>query len=75
MEEARRVLERLQRIEALERTSAPSGELLAELRTLVLEAETWLRAEPEPGAAADALARCAAALEAERAEEVALLAR
>lgn len=75
MEEARRVLERLQRIEALERRSAPSGELLAELRALVLEAETWLRTEPEPGAAADALARCAAALEAERAGEVALLAR
>jgi hypothetical protein len=75
MEEARRVLERLQRIEALERSSAPSGELLAELRSLVLEAETWLRSEPDPGGAGDALARCAAALEAERAEEVALLAR
>jgi len=75
MEEARRVLERLRRIEALERRSAPSDELLAELRTLVREAETWLRAEPEPGAAADALARCAAALEAVEAEEVALLAR
>ena len=75
MEEARRVLERLHRIEALERRSAPSDELLAELRTLVREAETWLRAEPEPGAAADALARCAAALEANDAEEVALLAR
>jgi hypothetical protein len=75
MEEARRVLERLHRIEALERGSAPSGELLAELRSLVLEAETWLRSEPEPGGAAEALARCAAALEAERAEEVALLAR
>jgi hypothetical protein len=75
MEEARRVLERLRRIEALERSSAPSGELLAELRSLVLEAETWLRSEPEPGDAADALARCEAALEAERAEEVALLAR
>ena len=75
MDEARRVLERLRRIEALERRSVPSDELLAELRTLVREAETWLRAEPEPGAAADALARCAAALEAMEAEEVALLAR
>lgn len=75
MEEARHVLERLRRIEALDRSSAPSGELLAELRTLVLEAETWLRAEPEPGPAADALARCAAALDAERAGEVALFAR
>jgi triphosphoribosyl-dephospho-CoA synthetase len=75
MEEARRVLERLRRIEALERRSAPPDELLAELRTLVREAETWLRAEPEPGAAADALARCSAALETLEAEEVALLAR
>jgi hypothetical protein len=75
MEEARRVLERLQRIEALEQRSAPPGELLAELRTLVCEAETWLRSEPEPGAAADALARCAAALATEQAGEVALLAR
>jgi hypothetical protein len=74
MEEARRVLERLRRIEALERRSAPTEELLGELRTLVREAETWLRAEPEPGSAADALARCSAALEAESREEVALLA-
>jgi hypothetical protein len=75
MEEARRVLERLRRIEALERRAAPSEELLAELRTLVREAETWLRAEPEPGAAAEALARCSAALEAENREEAVLLAR
>jgi hypothetical protein len=74
MEEARRVLERLQRIEALDRSSAPPQELLEELRTLVREAETWVRSEPDPGAAAEALARCAAALEAERAGEVALLA-
>jgi alkylhydroperoxidase family enzyme len=45
MDEARRVLERLARIEALDRAAAPPGELLAELRALVREAEEWARAE------------------------------
>ena len=40
MDEAR-VLARLDRIDALDRTSAPPGELLAELRGLLDEAE-WL---------------------------------
>ena len=48
MEEARRVLERLQRIEAL-RTGAEAeaepGRLLAELRALLSEGEAWLAAE------------------------------
>lgn len=40
MEEAR-VLARLDRIDALDRQGAAPGELLAELRGLLREAETW----------------------------------
>jgi triphosphoribosyl-dephospho-CoA synthetase len=75
MEEARRVLERLARIEQLEREHAPAGELLDQLRELVQEAETWLRAEPEPAGAVAALARCREALAVEERWEVVLLAR
>jgi predicted Ser/Thr protein kinase len=39
------VLERLTRIEALERTGAPPGRVLEELRALVGEAEVWARRE------------------------------
>ncbi len=45
MDEARRVLERLDRIEALDRATAAPGELLEQLRALVREAEEWSRAE------------------------------
>jgi DNA-binding response OmpR family regulator len=45
MEEARRLLERLDRIEALDRARAGPRELLAELRALLREAEAWSRAE------------------------------
>jgi hypothetical protein len=41
---AEQVLARLERIEEL-RTGGPPGELLAELRALVPEAEAWARAE------------------------------
>jgi triphosphoribosyl-dephospho-CoA synthetase len=75
MEEARRVLERLARIEQLEREHAPADQLLDQLRELVQDAETWLRAEPEPAGAVAALAQCRAALAAEEREEVVLLAR
>jgi hypothetical protein len=68
MDEARVVLRRLERIEALEQHEAPAGELLAELRALVREAETWLRAEPEPQGAVEALARCRGVLDVEHAE-------
>jgi hypothetical protein len=53
MEEARAVIERLKRIEALERVEAPAGALLSELRDLIAEAEAWVRAE-RPGARAEA---------------------
>jgi hypothetical protein len=66
MEEARRVLERLARIEALERAGAAAPELLDELRALVTEAEAWTRAERADTARADcALERCRAALRGE----------
>lgn len=75
MEEAREVLERLERIEQLDREQAPATELLDELRELIRDAETWLRSEREPERAAAALARCRTALEANGREEVVLLAR
>jgi len=59
MDEARAVLERLARIEALEREGAPPRALLGEVRELLREAETWLEREREPGElAAGALERC-----------------
>jgi hypothetical protein len=45
MDEALTVLERLERIETLDRAGAPAAELLAELRALVREAEAWTRRE------------------------------
>jgi hypothetical protein len=74
MEEARRVLERLARISDLERNQASPPELLDELKELVREAELWLRAEPEPGGAGEALARCRKALEVDEREAVMVLA-
>jgi hypothetical protein len=64
MDEARTVLRRLRRIEALEREGAPARSLLAEVHALIEEAEAWLSAEGAdaegPGAdlAEAALARC-----------------
>ena len=75
MEEARRVLERLERIAALERRQAPAGELLGELRELVLEAEAWSRVEGGPQSASGAVDRCRASLEANERGEVPLLAQ
>ena len=45
MEASRAILDRLERIEALDRRGAPAAEILAELRALVTEAEAWSRAE------------------------------
>jgi len=45
MDEATRVLERLARIDALERERVAPGLLLDELRALVREAEAWARTE------------------------------
>jgi hypothetical protein len=54
MEEARAVLARLERIDALERARADPAVVLAELRELVREAETWARRERDPVAIAAA---------------------
>lgn len=75
MEEARRVLERLARIEELERECAPSDQLLDQLRELVREAEAWVRVEPEPERVVAAVERCRSALGVGEHEEVVLLAR
>jgi hypothetical protein len=66
MDEARAVLTRLERIEALEREGASVPSLLAELRELVGEASAWAEREGDPRAlqAAEAL------VEAGRAEAV-----
>ena len=59
MDEARTVLRRLRRIEALEREGASARWLLAEVRALIEEAAAWVEAEG-PGAdlAEAALGRC-----------------
>ena len=63
VDEARAVLIRLRRIEALEREATSPRLLLAELRELVREAEAWVRAEPGGTERAEAaLGRCQAAL-------------
>ena len=68
MEEARTVLSRLDRIEALERAGSPPAVVLAEVRALLVEAERWVRAEPGgTELAAAALDRCAEAFAARRA--------
>jgi hypothetical protein len=64
MEEARRVLARLERIEALDREQALPGTLLSELRALLAEAEEWARAErTAPETALEAVERCRQMLE------------
>ena len=60
MEEARAVLARLERIEALEREGAGVKPLLCELRELVREATEWAEQERDPRARAAAAALAAA---------------
>jgi hypothetical protein len=63
MDEARAVMVRLGRIEALEREGAPPRSLLAEVRALLEEAEAWVASERGgTGAAEAALERCRDAL-------------
>ncbi len=61
VDEARAVLTRIERIEALEREGASPERLLAELRQLAREAAEWARVEGDPAAQA-AAAACARAL-------------
>ena len=59
MDEARAVIQRLERIEALEREGATPELVLAEVRELLREGEDWIRAERHgTDAAAEALERC-----------------
>jgi hypothetical protein len=60
MEEARKVIQRLDRIETLRRDEAPTAVLLAEVRALLADGERWLAAEPgdDLGGARAALERC-----------------
>jgi hypothetical protein len=58
------VMERLERIEALQRADAPAAALLAEVRKLLCEGEAWLVAEgPRGGDALAALGRCRGSVE------------
>jgi hypothetical protein len=64
MDEAAAVLARLARIDALEQEGAPPHALLAEVRKLLAEAETWIAAEPGgTERAAEALDSCRHAFE------------
>jgi len=67
MDEARAVLERVARIEELERAGVPAGALLLEVRALLGEAQAWARCEgPETEGARAALERCLEALDRRR---------
>lgn len=65
MDEARQVIERLERIDALRREGAAAADLLAEVRGLLAEGERWLAAEKpdEVERARAALADCRTSLE------------
>jgi hypothetical protein len=64
MDEARQVIERLGRIDALRSAGAEPRALLAELRELVREGQAWLGAEGRDAVAASvALGSLAGALE------------
>jgi hypothetical protein len=62
VEKEREILERLERIDGLRREDAPAGVLLDEVRALLSDAEDWVREEPVPSRAADALERAREAL-------------
>jgi hypothetical protein len=64
MDEARRVLERLERIERLRGAGAPATVLLGEVRALLSDGERWLASERPEGLddARAALDRCRAGM-------------
>ena len=63
-------MERLARIESLERDGCPAGVLLGEVRALLHEAEAWVRVEPAgTERAAEALDHTRSALAAGRARK------
>jgi hypothetical protein len=61
VDEARAVIDRLERIEVLERDGAPPAVMLEELRGLVQDAERWARLDGDERART-AIDRCDAAL-------------
>jgi hypothetical protein len=73
MEEARQLIERLERIDALRREGAPAADLLAEVRGLLVDGERWLAAEKPESVerARGALADCRTSLSAGPEEAVA----
>ena len=76
VEQARAVLDRLERIEALKNADAPAGVLLGEVRSLLAEAEQWAAADGAGRRAEAALERSRQALEAgERSAQDLLLPR
>jgi hypothetical protein len=62
MDEARAVMRRLERIEALEREGGNPAALLAEMQALVREAEAWARIEGDERASEAAAALAARAM-------------
>jgi hypothetical protein len=72
MDEARRVIDRLERIERLRSDGAPAGVLLGEVRALLADGERWLATERPEGLdeARAALDRCRAGLTDDPGEEV-----
>jgi hypothetical protein len=72
MDEARRVIERLERIDVLRREGAPAADLLTEVRGLLAEGERWLAAERPDGVerARAALEDCRASFSADGEEVV-----
>ena len=72
MDEARRVIDRLERIDRLRGDGAPAGLLLNEVRALLADGERWLATERPEGLdeARAALNRCRDELGAGSAEEV-----
>lgn len=55
MDEARTVIRRLERIEALQSEEAPAAALLTEVRQLLREGEAWLAAERDGAGSRDAV--------------------
>jgi hypothetical protein len=63
VEKERAILDRLERIEGLRREDAPAGILLDEVRSLLSDAEDWVRADPTvPRRAVEAIGRSREAL-------------
>ncbi len=63
VEKERAILERLERIDRLQTEDAPAGVLLEEVRSLLSDAEEWVREEPAASPrAAEAIERSRQAL-------------